>query len=139
MTAAAFKFNGLNENRLFGRDRANNASVRIFMAKERIYISGTGLLQALEVVRRIMKESLKKRPDMTYVVDEGGVSDPSLAVVFTFDRKTLRHKASTICSENARGCATDPHRMRTLNRWTRRIPSFFTPACTAFASPRLSR
>ena len=38
MTSAAFKFNGLNENRLFGRDRANNASVRIFMASQSTFL-----------------------------------------------------------------------------------------------------
>jgi len=29
----------------------------------------------------------------------GDLSTPSLAVVFTFDRKTLRHKTTKICSE----------------------------------------
>ena len=69
------------------------------MAKEPTFVSGATLVAALERVRDIMKKELERDPELAYVVAEGGLSEPSLAVVFTFEKETLRHKATNICSE----------------------------------------
>lgn len=69
------------------------------MAKEPILVSGAALVAALERVRDIMKKEVEKDPALAYEVAAGGLSAPSLAVIFTFDRKTLRHKTTKICSE----------------------------------------
>ena len=69
------------------------------MAKEPTFVSGAVLVAALERIHDIMKKEVEKDPDMVYEVAAGGLSAPSLAVVFTFDRKTLRHKTTKICSE----------------------------------------
>jgi len=70
------------------------------MAKELTCISGAELVAALERVAAIMKAEVQKMPDMSYTLAEGGLStDVSLAVVFTFDRETLRHESTKICSE----------------------------------------
>jgi len=58
------------------------------------------LVAALERIGAIMKEEVKKDPELAYEVAAGGLNIlPSLAVVFKFDPKTLRHKTTTICSE----------------------------------------
>jgi hypothetical protein len=69
------------------------------MAKEPTFVSGAALVAALERVRDIMKKEVEKDPELAYEVAAGGLSAPTLAVVFTFDRKTLRHKTTKICSE----------------------------------------
>lgn len=69
------------------------------MEKEATYVSGAALVAALKRVHDIMKKEVEKDPALAYVVAAGGLSAPSLAVVFRFDRKTLRHKSTTICSE----------------------------------------
>jgi hypothetical protein len=69
------------------------------MAKEPTFVSGAALVAALDRVSAIMKGEVEKDPELAYEVAAGGLSSPSLAVVFTFDRKTLRHKTTKICSE----------------------------------------
>jgi hypothetical protein len=70
------------------------------MTKEPTFISGAELVAALERVTAIMKKEVQKDPELAYEVAVGGLSpNVSLAVVFTFDRKTMRHKTSKICSE----------------------------------------
>jgi len=69
------------------------------MAKEPIEVSGAELVAALDRVSAIMKEEIKKYPDLAYEVAAGGLGAPSLAVIFTFDRTTLRHETTKICSE----------------------------------------
>jgi hypothetical protein len=71
----------------------------MLMAKVPTLVSGASLIAALERVRHIMKKEVEKDPELAYEVAAGGLSAPSLAVIFTFDRKTLRHKATKICSE----------------------------------------
>ena len=63
-------------------------------------VSGAVLVEALQRICVIMKREVRNDPELTYVVAAGGLKiDPSLAVVFTFDPKTMRHKTTTICSE----------------------------------------
>jgi hypothetical protein len=70
------------------------------MAKVPVVVSGEVLVDALERVTEIMKQELKKDPEMFYeVATTGGLSAPSLAVVLTFDRKTLKLRRTKICSE----------------------------------------
>jgi hypothetical protein len=70
------------------------------MPQEPIFVSGADLVAALERVSAIMKEEVRKDPELTYEVAAGGLSNvPSLAVVFTFDPDTLRHTHTKICSE----------------------------------------
>ena len=69
------------------------------MAKEPIYVSGVALVSALESLCAIMKEEVKRLPELEYQVAAGGLKvAPSLAVVFTFDPKTLRLTETHICS-----------------------------------------
>src|SRR5208282_6305588 len=67
---------------------------RLRMAKEPIEVSGAELVAALDRVSAIMKEEIKKYPDLAYEVAAGGLGAPSLAVIFTFDRTTLRHETT---------------------------------------------
>lgn len=70
------------------------------MAKEPILVSGADLVAALDRVAAIMKEEIRKDPELSYRVAAGGLNVvPSLAVVFTFEPGTLRHKTTKICSE----------------------------------------
>jgi hypothetical protein len=70
------------------------------MAKKLTFVSGADLVAALERVSAIMKEEVRKDPELSYEVAAGGLSDvPSLAVVFTFDPETMRHTETKICSE----------------------------------------
>jgi hypothetical protein len=70
------------------------------MAKEPILVSGAALVAALERVCAIIKEEVRKDPELAYEVSAGGLKIlPSLAVVITFDPKTLKPKTTTICSE----------------------------------------
>jgi len=70
------------------------------MTKEPIYVSGADLVAALERISAIMKEELKKDPELGYRVAAGGLNTvPSLAVVFTFEPETSRLKTTKICSE----------------------------------------
>jgi hypothetical protein len=71
------------------------------MAKEAIYISGTDLVAALERICALMKAEVKRDPELAYHVADGSGLDtlPSLAVVFTFEPETMRHKSTKICSE----------------------------------------
>jgi hypothetical protein len=69
-------------------------------AKESIFVSGADLVAALERVCAIMKEEVRKMPDMTYQVAAGGLKvPPSIAVVMKFDPETMRHETTMICSE----------------------------------------
>jgi hypothetical protein len=70
------------------------------MEKEPVFVSGADLVAALKRVCAIMKEEVRKDPELVYQVAAGGLKiDPSLAVVFTFDPKTMRHTKTKICSE----------------------------------------
>jgi hypothetical protein len=70
------------------------------MAKEPLIVSGVDLVAALDRISAVMKEEIRKDPDLGYEVAAGGLNDvPSLAVVFTFEPGTLRHKTTKICSE----------------------------------------
>jgi hypothetical protein len=70
------------------------------MAKELVFVSGADLVAALERICAIMKQEVRNDPELTYQVVAGGLKiDPSLAVVFTFDQKTMRHTNTKICSE----------------------------------------
>jgi hypothetical protein len=70
------------------------------MAKEPLVIPGADFVAALESVCAIMKEEVRKDPELAYEVAAGGLNIlPSIAVVFTFEPETLRHKATKICSE----------------------------------------
>jgi hypothetical protein len=70
------------------------------VAKEPVYVSGAELVAALERVCALMKEEVRKMPDMAYRVAAGGLkAPPSVAVVFTFDPDTMRHETTTICSQ----------------------------------------
>jgi hypothetical protein len=70
------------------------------MAKEPTLVSGAALVAALERVCAIMKEEVGKDPELAYHAAAGGLKSlPSLAVVITFDPKTLKPKTTTICSE----------------------------------------
>jgi len=70
------------------------------MAKEPVFVSGAELVAALERICTIMKEEVRNDPELAYQVAAGGLKiDPSLAVVFTFDPKTMRHTNTKICSE----------------------------------------
>jgi len=70
------------------------------MGKKPVYISGADLVAALERIAAIMKAQVEKDPELAYhVADGSGLAPPSLAVVFTFESETMRHKDTTICSE----------------------------------------
>ena len=70
------------------------------MTKESTCVSGADLVAALERVARVMKSEVERNPELAYVVATGGLNPvPSLAVVFTFDPKTMRHTDTKICSE----------------------------------------
>lgn len=71
------------------------------MSKEPTFISGAELIAALERACAIMKEELGKDPELAYHVADGSALNiyPSLAVVFTFEPETMRHKSTKICSE----------------------------------------
>ena len=70
------------------------------MTKKPILVSGSALVGALERVSAIMKEEVEKDPELAYEVAAGGLKIlPSLAVVITFDPKTLKPKTTKICSE----------------------------------------
>jgi len=73
----------------------------MLMAKEPTVVSGAALVAALERVCAIMKDEVRKDPELAYHVADGSGLDisPSLAVVFTFEPETLRHKSTKICSE----------------------------------------
>jgi hypothetical protein len=72
----------------------------MLMAKNPTVVSGTAVVAALERVCAIMKEEVKKVPDLSYEVAAGGLKAPaSLAIVLTFDPDTLRHTHTKICSE----------------------------------------
>ena len=70
------------------------------MAKKPVLISGAELVAALDRVAAIMKDEVRKDPDLVYEAAAGGLNiHPSLAVVITFDPKTLKPKTTKICSE----------------------------------------
>ena len=70
------------------------------MAKELLSVSGAELVAALDRLSTIMKAEVQRDPDFGYQVAAGGLSDvPSIAVVFTFEPKTMRHAKTKICSE----------------------------------------
>ena len=70
------------------------------MTKLPTLVSGADLVAALERITAIVKEEVQKDPELTYEVAAGGLNlAPSLAVVLTFDRKTMKPKTTKICSE----------------------------------------
>ena len=72
------------------------------MAKEPIIVSGASLVAALETICALMKEEVRKDPELGYEVasvSTGTKIIPTLAVVFKFDPKTLKPRTTTICSE----------------------------------------
>jgi hypothetical protein len=70
------------------------------MAKEPLYVSGADLVAALDRASALMKDAVRRMPDLTYQVAAGGLSDvPSIAVVFTFEPGTMRHTDTHVCSE----------------------------------------